>query len=134
MKHRSRFTIAILVGITVFATAFAAAASLGVTSTGLGAGTATVASCDTNGVVATFDTAYSAPAAGYKVTIVHITGIATPGCDGLSMKVTLVGTADASLAEQTVALATPASDPTNVNFSTDNVSAAAVLKISVVIA
>ena len=77
---------------------------------------------------------YSVAAVGYKVTTVHITGIATPGCDGRTMKVTLIGAADASLAEQTVTLATPAADPTNMSFSADNVLASAVLKISVVIA
>jgi hypothetical protein len=100
----------------------------------LRAGTATVASCDTDGVATSFDTSYSASAAGYKVTTVHVTGIATPGCDGKTMKVTLIGAADASLAEVTVTLATPAASPTNFDFSGDNVLASAVLKVSVVVA
>jgi hypothetical protein len=134
MDRRNRIAAALIVAIVVFATTFAIAASLGVTTSGLGAGTATVASCDTNGVATSFDTTYSAAAAGYKVTTVHVTGIATPACDGLTMKVTLMGAADASLAEQTVTLATPAADPTNLSFSSDNILASAVLKVSVVIA
>jgi hypothetical protein len=126
--------VALAVGVTVFCTVFAVAASLNVTASSLGAGTATVASCDTDGVVASFDTAYSATAAGYKVTVVHIAGISTPSCDGRTMKVTLIGAADASLAEQTVTIGTPAADPTNLTFSADNVLAASVLRISVVIA
>jgi hypothetical protein len=134
MDRRKRLVIALIVGITVFSTVFAVAASLSVTASSLGAGTGTVASCDTDGVATSFDTVYSATAVGYKVTTVHVTGIATPGCDGRTMKVTLIGPADAALAEQTVTLATPAADPTNLSFTADNVLAAAVLKIAVVLA
>ena len=133
MARRRRALIALIVGIMVFTIVFAVAASLSVTSSSLGAGTGTVASCDTNGVATSFDTTYDAAAVGYEVTTVHVTGIATPGCDGLTMKVTLVGAGDASLAEQTVTLATPAASPTNLTFSGDNVLAALVLKVSVVI-
>ena len=134
MQRRNRIAIAIITGLTVFATVFAVAASLNVSAATLGAGTGTVASCDTDGVATTFDTTYSSAAAGYKVTIVHISGIATPGCDGKTMKVTLVGAADASLAENTVTLATPAASPTNFDFTSDNILASAVLKVSVVVA
>jgi hypothetical protein len=133
VNRHKRIVIAAIVGATVFATVFAVAASLSITASSLGAGTATVASCDTNGVATSFDTTYSSGAVGYKVTTVHVTGIATPGCDGLTMKVTLIGAGDLSLAEQTVTLATPVADPTNLSFSSDNVLASLVLKISVVI-
>jgi len=133
VARRRRALIALIVGIMVFAIVFAVAASLSVTSSSLRAGTGTVASCDTNGVATSFDTTYDATAVGYEVTTVHVAGIATPGCDGLTMKVTLIGAADASLAEQTVILATPAADPTDLDFSADNVLAALVLKVSVVI-
>ena len=134
MNRRNRIIIAVITGLTVFTTVFAVAASLSVTASTLGAGTGTVASCDTNGVTTSFDTAYSAAVAGYEVTTVHVSGIATPGCDGLTMKVTLVGAADAALAEVTVTLATPAASPTDFDFTSDNVLAASVLKVSVVVA
>jgi hypothetical protein len=134
MHRRNRLAIALITGLTVFATVFAMAASLNVTASTLGAGTGTVASCDTDGVATSFDTAYSATAAGYKVTTVHIAGIATPSCDGRTMKVTLIGAADAALAEVTVTLATPAANPTSFDFTSANVLASAVLKVSVVVA
>jgi hypothetical protein len=134
MRHRTRVVIAVITALTVFATVFAVAASLNVTASTLGAGTGTVASCDTDGVTTSFDTTYSATAAGYKVTTVHIAGITTPACDGKTMKVTLVGAADASLAEVTVTLATPVASPTNFDFTSDNILASAVLKVSVVVA
>ena len=133
MARRYRLLIALIVGIMVFATVFAVAASLTVTPASLGAGTGIVSSCDTNGVATSFDTTYSSAAVGYKVTTVHVTGIATPGCDGLTMKVTLIGAADSALAEQTVTIATPAASPTDLSFTADNVLAALVLKVSVVI-
>jgi hypothetical protein len=132
VDRRKRLVIAVIVGLTVFATVFAVAASLNLTASSLGAGEATIASCDTDGVATSFDTAFSATAGGYRVTTVHVTGIATTACDGRSMKVTLMGAGDASLAEQTATLATPVADPTNISFSV-NVLASAVLKISVVI-
>lgn len=130
---RMRIIAATIVALTVFASVFAVAASLTVTSPTLGAGTSTVASCDADGVSASFSVAYSAAAGGYTVTNVNVSGIATPGCDGKTMQVTLVGAADASLAEQTVTLATPVASPTAFNFAASNVLAANVLKIAVVI-
>ena len=132
MNRRKRALVAALMALAIFSTAFAAAASLGVTSETLGAGTAAVASCDTNGVTTSYDTAYSASQPGYKVTTVHVTGIATPGCDAKSIRVTLMGAANASLAEQTATLATPAADPA-LNFSSSNVDAALVVSVAVVI-
>ena len=133
MRPNRRLAIAIVAASIVFASVFGIAASLSVTSAGLGAGTADVASCDTNGVTAGYTVAYSATAAAYAVQTVSVTGIATPGCDGRTMKVTLVGAADVSLAEQTVTLTTPAADPTSFNFAASAVAAAAVLKVAVVV-
>lgn len=129
----TRLIVAIIAALMVFAAVFAVAASLSVTSPTLGAGTSTVASCDTDGVTASYTVAYTAAAGGYTVTNVNVTGIATPGCDGKTMKVTLVGASDASLAEQTATLATPVASPTAFSFAASNVLAANVLKIAVVI-
>jgi hypothetical protein len=134
MKHRKRALLAAAAGLALFSIVFAVAASLNVSSATLGAGTATVASCDTDGVTASYDTAYSVSPIGYKVTTVHVAGIATPACDGKAMRVSLVGAGDALLAEQTMTLGTPAADPSNLTFTGDNVLASLVLKVSVVIA
>jgi hypothetical protein len=128
-----RFGIALIVGAVTFSMIYGVAASLGVSGNTLGSGTGSVTSCDSNGVSTSYATSYDATVAGYEVTTVSVTGIATPGCDGKSLKVTLVGTSDASLAEQTVTLATPAADPTTLNFASSNVLAGDVLKVSVVI-
>lgn len=128
-----RLGIALMVGAITFSIVYGVAASLSVSGNTLGSGTSTVTSCDSNGVATSYATAYDSTAAGYEVTTVSVTGLATPGCDGKSMKVTLVGAADASLGEQTVTLATPAADPTTLNFSSANVLASDVVKVAVVI-
>ena len=67
------------------------------------------------------------------MTTVGVTGIATPACDGKTLMVTLLDDSDAVLAEKTVTLATPAADPTNLDFSADDVPASDVHKVAVVI-
>ena len=134
MNQRKRALIAAIAALALFSTVFAVAASLNVSSASLGAGNATVASCDTDGVATSYDTAFNVSPVGYKVTTVHVTGIATTACDGKSMRVSLVGAGDALLAEQTMTLGTPVTDPSNLSFSSDNVLASLVLKVSVVIA
>ena len=122
-----------MVGAITFSIVYGVAASLSVSGNTLGSGTSTVTSCDTNGISTSYASAYDSAVAGYEVTTVSITGVATPGCDGKSMKVTLVGAADASLGEQTVTLATPAADPTTLNFASSNVLASDVVQVAVVI-
>lgn len=131
--RRTRLVAAAIAALTVFSTVFAVAASLTVTSSTLGAGTGTVASCDLDGVTTSYTVSYTAAAGGYTVGNVSVTGITTPDCAGKVMKVTLVGAADASLAEATVTLASPVASPTTLDFSASNVLASGVLKIAVVI-
>lgn len=130
----NRRILAMVAGLTVFGAVFAFADSLGVTSTSLGAGSDSVASCQGDSAVTTsYDTAYVETKPGYEVTTVHVTGIATPACDGKLIKVTLAGADHASLAEHSATLATPAADPTELNFSVDDVLASDVTDVYVVI-
>lgn len=92
-----------------------------------------MASCDTDGVTTGYTVSYSAAAGGYAVSTVNVSGIATPDCNGRTMKVTLVGASDASLAEKTVTLGAPAADPTSFNFASDGVDAEDVVKVAVVL-
>lgn len=133
MRSHRRLAVTIVAAATVFASVFGIAASLNVTAAGLGAGAATVASCDTDGVTTGYTVAYSAAAGGYAVSTVNVSGIATPDCNGRTMKVTLVGASDASLAEKTVTLGAPAADPTSFNFASDGVDAEDVVKVAVVL-
>lgn len=128
---RKRLLVAVAVGTAVFAGAYAMAASLPVSSTRLGSGTAVVPSCDTDGVTTTYTVQYSSSApAGYKVDTAEISGVA-PACDGGMMKITLTGASDAALAERTQAVSS--SSTYSIGFSSANVSAAAVTGVHVTI-
>src|ERR1700758_4787138 len=62
----TKFVVAAVVASIVFAATYGFAASLGLTSSGLGAGNAVVAACGT-GINAAYTTAYSATLPGYSV-------------------------------------------------------------------
>ena len=133
MTQRRRAAISAVVAIAVFSIVYGVAASLNVTAGTLGAGTSSVTSCDADGVGTTYATSFSSTLGGYVVTTVSVTGIDSPECDGKSLSVTLLDDADLALAEQVVTLGTPAADPTQLDFSSDDVLAGDVHKVAVVI-
>jgi hypothetical protein len=84
-----RKLLALLAAFVVFGSVLAMAASLGgVTGGALGADSAAVASCDTDGVTTTYATSYDAAAGEYVVTSVTVGGIAN-ACDGRGIGVTM---------------------------------------------
>lgn len=94
--------VAGIVGLTI-----SSAASLGVGTGSIGAGTSVVAACQPTGtpITVSFTTAYSATAPGYTVTQVKL-GAVDAACNGKSINVTLQGAANASLVEVTGTAAT----------------------------
>ncbi|HWC33453.1 MAG TPA: hypothetical protein VG650_01380 [Mycobacteriales bacterium] len=114
--------------MVVFGAVTAFAASLSVSSKSLGAGNATVSSCNASAAV-TYNTAYSSTVPGYKVSTAPVTTAAA--CNGLAYKVTLTGAGNASLAEVSGTL--DASGNASPDFSTNNISAATVTGVSVTI-
>jgi hypothetical protein len=133
IRHTTRTTklvLAAVVASIVFAGVYGFAASLGLTSSGLGAGNAVVASCGT-GINAAYTTAYSSSLPGYSVSQVNLTSIPA-ACLSKAYRIQLTGAAGATVgAEMTGTL--PASG-TTANISTSgNVDASAVTGISVVV-
>jgi hypothetical protein len=124
----ARFVIPAATGVVVFGAVTAFAATLSVNSKSLGAGNASVSSCN-SGATVTYTTAYSATLPGYKVATAPVTTAAT--CNGFAYKVTLTGAGNASLAEVTGTL--DASGNGSPDFSASNISAANVAGVSVVI-
>lgn len=130
-----RIVIAVIVGLVVFGGTFAFAASLGGVTTGtVGDSAAVVASCDTDGITASFaNPAWDSTPKDYGVTTLNLTGI-NGACDGNTIKVTLTGTGGASLGEATTTMpGTGTTTSTSVTFS-PSISAASVTGIEVVIA
>lgn len=123
-----RFAVPAVTGVVVFGAVTAFAATLSVSSKSLGSGNATVSSCNASATV-TYNTTYASSLPGYKVSTAPVT--TASGCNGMSFKVTLTGSGNASLAEVTGTLdATGAASP---DFSASNISAANVTGVSVVI-
>lgn len=100
MNNKKKLIFGLAVGAAAFAGVFAMAASLTVGSNSLGAGTADVTSCDTDGVDHSYTTAFATAIPGYRVNAVEITGIAA-ACNGYDIKATVLDGSDASLGEVT---------------------------------
>jgi hypothetical protein len=98
MKPNLSILITILVLLAAGATSFAAAATLAVTSTTLGAGRTAVPACDTDGFTFThtLDTSHN-------VATVTVSGIAA-ACAGATLQLTLANSLNASIGSSNAAL------------------------------
>jgi hypothetical protein len=121
---------AVLAGLMTFGLVLGMAASLNLTSDGLGSATTTVAACQAGALNATYTSTYSALAPGYTVGTVTITGLAST-CYTKPYKVTLSGAAGTSLGEATGT--TPGAGTTIAVTFSPAVSAASITAINVVI-
>jgi hypothetical protein len=126
----TKLVLAAVVSCIVFAGVYGFAASLSLSSSGLGAGNAVVAACGT-GITASYTTAYSATLPGYSVSQVNLASIPA-ACLSKSFRIQLTGAGGAAVgSEMTGSL--PASGTTaNINTS-GNVDASQVTGISVVV-
>lgn len=94
-----RLLLALVAGSFAFAVTLAAAASLTVNPSSLGAGVGSAASCDTDGVAVNYTTSYAA-GSGYVVTGANVTSINT-ACDTRTLGLTLVDASNANRASNT---------------------------------
>jgi hypothetical protein len=92
---RTKLALAAIVAFIVFAGVYGFAASLGLTSSGLGAGNAVVASCGT-GIQVAYTTAYASGIPGYSVSQVNLSSIPA-ACQSKSYKIQLTGAAGAAV-------------------------------------
>lgn len=122
--------LAAVAALIVFACTYGFAASLGLTTSGLGAGSAVVAACGT-GINAAYTTAYSATIPGYSVSQVNLTSIPA-ACLSKAYRIQLTGAAGAAVGSE-MSGTLPASG-TIANISTSgNVDASLVTGVSVVV-
>jgi uncharacterized Zn-binding protein involved in type VI secretion len=97
MKALSK-TLGLALTLTATFVAFAAAATLGLGSTSLAAGNATVGSCGVSALTATRDVDNAG-----NVTQVNVSGIPA-ACAGETLSITLVGASNASLASSSAVI------------------------------
>jgi len=127
-----RALIATGLAAIVFSGIYGLAASLGVNSGTLGAGTAAVAACQSTAVDVSYVPTYSDTIPGYEATDVTLDGLDTAlaACGDKSFKITLSDGADASLGEYT---GTTPTSGTSVTVTASNVAAADVEAVHVTI-
>lgn len=91
-KRKRKVVIAVILSAVATGGAFASAATLGgITSKSLGADTAVVAACQTDGLInLAYTNAYSPTTGVYETTDVVLTGVAA-GCNGKAIQLTLKG-------------------------------------------
>jgi hypothetical protein len=126
----TKFVIAAVVASIVFAGVYGFAASLGLGSSGLSAGNATVATCGT-GMQAAYTTTYNAGLADYSVSQINLSSIPA-GCLTKSYKIQLTGASGVTEGPELTG-SLPASGTTfNINTGA-TIDASLVTGISVVI-
>jgi len=132
IRNATRLTKMVIAGVaaaTVFGGVYGFAASLGLSTTGLGAGSSVVAACG-SGIQAAYTTAYAAGIPGYAVSQVNLSSIPA-ACQSKSYKIQLTGAAGAAVgAEMSGTL--PATATANIATS-GNPDASLVTGVSVVI-
>ena len=127
---RTKLVLAAVVASIAFAGVYGFGASLGITSSGLGAGNAVVAACG-SGITASYTTAYASSIPGYAVSQVNLASIPA-ACLSKSYRIQLTGAAGATVgAEMTGTL--PSSGTTTNVATSGNPDASLVTGISVVI-
>jgi hypothetical protein len=130
-----RVLITLAIGGGVFAAVYGFAASIGVGSETLGAGTSSVAACQAAALAVSYTPTYNAGVpVGYRATTVTIGNLDTSvgACGNKAIRVTLTGpgASNASLAEQTGTTPTSGSTQT---FNFSGISASDVTGVHVVI-
>lgn len=132
-----RYLVPVVAGVAVFGAATAFAASMTVTSQTLGSGNGAVNSCSAAATAAYSSTGMTYQSGntprGYEVGTVPITSDAA--CAGKAFKVTLTDSANATLGEEvgTLSSATGLEGTASADFSADNIAAASVTGVSIVI-
>ena len=115
---RKRTILALLVGLVVFGSLYAMAASLGgITSDSVGADSTVVASCDTDGVTAAYVTAWDATDKRYEITTATVGSVADT-CDGRTMSVSLTDTSGAQIGSGSLVIPTSGATSFAVTMST----------------
>ncbi len=125
-----RALIAAIAALFTFGGAYGLAASLNLTTDGLGAASGVVAACQAGPLTATYTSAYSAGTPGYTVATVTVTGL-TSTCYSKAYRITLTGAGNASLGEANGT--TPATGASFAATFSPAVSAATITGVSVVI-
>jgi hypothetical protein len=128
-----KYLVPLGVGVVVFGSVTAFAASLTVNSTSLGAGNGTVASCNASANVS-YTSAFDATAHAYELATTTVTTVAgsPSACSGKAYKITFLDASDAQVgSEVTGTIAANGNDTATV--TSQHIAASSVANLAVVI-
>jgi hypothetical protein len=125
-----KMVIAAVAAMIVFASTYGFAASLGLSTSGLGAGSGIVAACSGSSIQVAYTTAYASGIPGYSVSQVNLSSIPA-ACQSKSYKIQLTGAGGAAIGGE-MSGTLPASATANIPTS-GSPDASLVTGVSVVI-
>jgi hypothetical protein len=133
LTRTSKLVLAAAAAVTVFASVYGFAASLGITTSGLGADNKVIAACGT-GMTFAYTTSYYAAQPGYAVNGINLSNIPA-GCLSKNLAVTFSDGTNAALGSQVTATlpATGTTATVAITPATNDVDASKVANISVVV-
>ena len=126
----TKMIVAAVAAFIVFASVYGFAASLGLSSTGLGAGSSVVSACG-SGIQAAYTTAYASSISGYSVSQVNLSSLPA-GCLNKAYKIQLTGAGGAAVGSEMSGNLPAAGSTLNVN-TVGTPDASLVTGISVVV-
>ena len=126
LSVKKRTAVLLATGTAVFGSVYGFAASLNLTSNGLGAASTTVAACQAGTLNAAYAPSYQSSIPGYSAGVVTVSGL-TSTCYSKNFKITLAGSGGTSLAEVT---GTTPSTGSSFTVSFTGVSAASVTSVN----
>lgn len=132
LSKTSKLLLATVMSVTVFGSVYGFAASLGISTSGLGADNKVVASCG-SGMTFAYTTSYYSGLPGYAVNGINLSSIPA-GCYGKSLAVTFSDSNNAALgSEVTATLPSAATGSVSITPSSNSIDASKVANISVVV-
>jgi hypothetical protein len=133
LTKTSKLVLATVTSVTVFGSVYGFAASLGVSTSGLGADNKVVASCG-SGMTFAYTTSYYSGLPGYAVNGISLSNIPA-GCLNKSLAVTFTDGSNAALGSQVTASlpATGTTSTVSITPSADDIDASKVANVSVVV-
>lgn len=128
----SKLALASVAAVAVFGGVYGFAASLGITTSGLGADNKVVASCG-SGMAFSYTTTYYSGLPGYAVNGINLASIPA-GCYGKSLAVTFSDGSNNALGSQvTATLPSAATGSVSITPATNDIDASKVANVSVVV-
>jgi hypothetical protein len=133
LTKTSKLALAVVASLTVFASVYGFAASMGISTSGLGADNKVVAACG-SGMAFAYTTAYSAAQPGYAVNGISLTNIPA-GCLNKSLAVTFSDGSNVVLGSQVTATlpSTGTTSSVSITPATNDIDASKVVNVSVVV-